>query len=118
MRRRQRGISQHPEEFPKIFDQLSGWRYISMNGYIGYMHAKVASAGGDSLVLTVTYDDYYCSYFRDHPSRWRFEMPGVSGMKNIIVDGRAQSAMFENGLAIINIPAGLGTHIIDASSAW
>jgi hypothetical protein len=113
-----RGISQHPEEFPKIFDQLSGWRYISMNGYIGYMHAKVASAGGDSLVLTVTYDDHYCSYFRDHPSRWHFEMPGVSGVKNIIVDGRAQSVMFENGLAIINIPAGLGTHTIDASSAW
>jgi len=64
-----RGISQHPEEFPNIFDQLSGWRYISMNGYIGFMHAKVAAAGGDSLVLTLTYDDHYCSYFRDHPHR-------------------------------------------------
>jgi len=113
-----RGISQHPEEFPNIFDQLSGWRYISMNGYIGFMHAKVAAAGGDSLVLTLTYDDHYCSYFRDHPSQWHFELPGVSGVKNIMVDGRAQSVKFENGLGIVNIPAGLGTHTIDASSAW
>jgi len=111
-----RGISQHPEEFPKIFEQLSGWRTISMNGYVAYMHAKVAFGGGDPLLLTLTYDDHYCSYFRDHPSQWRFELPGASGVKNIIVDGKAQPVTFENGLGIINIPAGLGTHTIDASS--
>ena len=113
-----RSISQHPEEFPKIFDQLIGWRTISMNGYVAYMHAKVASAGGDSLLLTVSYDDHYCSYFRDHPSQWRFEIPGATGVKNITVDGIAQSVTFHNGLGIIDIQAGLGEHCIDASSAW
>ena len=113
-----RGISQHPEEFPKIFDQLSGGRTLSMNGYVGYMHAKVASVGGGSLLLTVTYDDHYCLYFRDHPSQWRLEIPGVSGEKNVTVDGKAQSVTFQDGLAMINIKAGLGEHTIDASSAW
>lgn len=109
-----RGIAQHPDQFPKIFNQLAGWRYGSMNEYIAYMHADV-SADTDATGLTVTYDDHYCRYFRDHASDWKLDLPGAQDGANlrVTVDGKQQHAILGGGAATISIPPGLGNHRIE-----
>src|SRR5579863_1273368 len=74
-----RGISQHPEGFPIIFEQLQGWRFIGMNELVAYLHARVEAVPGRALRFTLTYDEHYCRFFQDHPSQWELELPGTSG---------------------------------------
>ncbi|MGH9453921.1 MAG: hypothetical protein ACRD2O_08130, partial [Terriglobia bacterium] len=69
-----RGISQHPDQFAQIFDQLRGWNYGSMNAYIAYLHAHVHSMPGSGLMLQVSYDPHFCRYFANHPSEWQIEI--------------------------------------------
>jgi hypothetical protein len=107
-----RGISQHPEGFPKIFDQLRGRRYISMNEYIAYLHAGIEGGGEPALRLKLHYDAHYCAYFRDHASRWELEQPGAEGERRVEVDGKPQSVTFSRGRATVEIPKGLGEHTV------
>ena len=109
-----RGIAQHPDQFPKIFDQLSGWSYRSMNEYIAYLHAAVRSETGNSIRLE--YDDHYCRYFRDHSSRWRLEIPDGKGALNVAVDGKPERLVLNQGVTVIDIPAGTRQHRIDIAN--
>jgi hypothetical protein len=112
-----RGISQHPEGFPIIFEQLQGWRSMGMNEYIAYLHAGVLGTPGPALAITLTYDAHYCRFFGDHPSQWELELPGTSGTERVEVDGKAQRVTFQKGVGIVTVPPGLGPHSISIPGA-
>jgi hypothetical protein len=46
-----------------------GVRYMTANEYTGYLHART---GRDAKTgaLSIEYDEHYCRYFADHPSKW------------------------------------------------
>jgi hypothetical protein len=101
-----RGISRQPEGFLKIFDQLRGHRYIRMNEYVGYLHAAINQDENDRQKLIVNCDEHYCRYFRNHPSERRLEIPGLSGLAEIVVDERRQEVDFKEGTARVRIDPG------------
>jgi hypothetical protein len=108
-----RGIAQHPDQFPKIFDQLAGWRYKSMNEYVAYLHADVRGDVG-AAALTLKYDDHYCRYFADHTSAWKLDFPNEqNGMiLSMTIDGKPERVVLKHGAATIAVPPGLGEHRI------
>lgn len=107
-----RGISQHPDGFPIIFEQLEGWRFIGMNELVAYLHAGVEAVPGRALQLTLTYDGHYCRFFRDHPSEWQLELPGPGATQQVEVDSKRQEVRFRGGVGVVTIPPGLGKHSI------
>jgi peptidoglycan/xylan/chitin deacetylase (PgdA/CDA1 family) len=107
-----RGLTRHPEQFPPMFEYLQGRRYLGMNEYIAYLHAHVSRQEGDRLALVVEYDDHYCAYFRDHDSQWRLELPGVNTALRVDVDGKTSQVAFDDGVGSVNVPKGIGKHVI------
>ena len=95
--------------------------FVSMNQYIGTLHAQIDAPEADSPELRFGFDDHYCAYFAKHPSSWRLLMsdpllerlrssPGLT----IAVDGQPVAQLSRNDLngqpVTIQIPAGAGTH--------
>lgn len=113
------GISTHPEEFAKIFNQYPHGRFISINEFIGYLHANnsgIWMKEAPKLLLNVEYDTHYCQYFNKQGSSWNLEMADwlekeTGAISNIKVDGKKISVP-STGLKI-EIPAGTGTHEIE-----
>lgn len=107
-----RGISLHPEGFPKIFTQLRGRHFLRMNEYIAYLHAGVSNRGEEGSEIVLSYDGHYCRFFRDHGSKWEIAAPGASGARNVVVDGKPQEVLFQDGNGAVTVPPGLGEHTI------
>jgi hypothetical protein len=107
-----RGIAQHPDEFPRVFEQLKGLRFMGMNEYIAYLHALVSSTGGDTLVISFDYDPHYCRAFEARSSEWLLEIPSLEGKVEATIDGKAQTVSFRNGAGVFEIPPGLKKHLL------
>ncbi len=107
-----RGIAQHPEEFPRVFEQLKGRRFIGMNEYIAYVHAKVSSSGGENLAFSLDYDSHYCRAFAARASRWLLEVPGLEGKAEVTLDRKLQTVSFRNGIGALDVPPGLERHSV------
>lgn len=105
-----RGIAQHPEEFPRIFEQLKGLRFMGMNEYVAYLHAVVSSTGGDMLVISFDYDPHYCRAFKARSSEWLLQIPSFEGKVEATIDGKARTVFFQNGVGVFEIPPGLKKH--------
>ncbi len=90
---------------------------MGIDEYIAYLHARVETTSGQDLRVTLTYDDHYCRYFREHTSRWKLGFPGWSGTRRAEIDGRIQKVLFRDGTATITIPAGLGKHAVSIFAA-
>jgi hypothetical protein len=111
------GISVNPSAFATIFGKYPRGRFISINEFIGYLHAGNAGMWDPSnnrLVLTVGYDPHYCRHFETHPSFWNLEfsdwLTDKSGKTPVIrVNGKPVIA---EGLKI-EIPEGTGLHEIN-----
>jgi hypothetical protein len=92
---------------------------LSMNHYVGILHAQVSSAS-EGIAFGFQYKETYCAYFRNHPSSWKLLLadPLVDKIKqstfaNMIVDGRMAGPINTSPLsrpALIHLPAGTGTH--------
>ncbi len=116
-----RDISLQHDFIERTFDALPKDAFtLSMNHYIGILHAQVTSAD-EGVGFAFQYEDPYGAYFRDHPSSWRLLLadPLVDGIKqstsaNLIVDGRAAGSLntprLADGSVLIQLPAGTGAH--------
>jgi hypothetical protein len=93
---------------------------ISMNHYVGILHAEITSAG-EGIEIRFQYEEPYGSYFRDHSSSWRLLLADpladrikLSTTANMIVDGRTAERLDLAQLAerhvLIHLPAGTGAH--------
>ncbi len=90
------GIVRDPEEFAKVFDQYPDGRFMSINEFIGYLHASNSGSWMQKeaqLILNVDYDPHYCRHFTTRASSWTLEladwMEKDSGIRAIKVDGKA-----------------------------
>jgi hypothetical protein len=116
-----RDISLQHDFMERTFDSLSkDARTLSMNHYIGILHAQVA-ATGEGIGFAFQYDDPYGAYFRDHPSSWMLLLtdPLVDAFRrstpaNVVVDGRVagtlNSSQVTEGRLTIHLPAGAANH--------
>jgi len=107
-----RGIALHPEEFPRVFEQLKGRHFMAMNEYIAYLHAQVSLKRSDALELSIDYDQHYCRAFSVRSSEWVLEVPGVEGQVQTTIDGNTKSISFHDGIGAIPIPPGLKKHTV------
>jgi len=93
---------------------------LSMNHYVGILHAQVSSAS-EGIAFGFQYEEPYCAYFRNHPSSWKLLLgdPLVDKIKqstsaNMIVDGRIAGPINTSQLTespvLIHLQAGTGTH--------
>jgi hypothetical protein len=113
------GIAKQPEAFATVFEKYPGKRFININEYIAYLHAKNSGSlltGRDPLLdLTVDYDAHYCSFFDTNPSRWILEISDWAREKmgkdlSVTVDGK--TVPLTRTPHEITVPAGIGEHHI------
>ena len=112
-----KGIVEHPELFARVFREHPNVKWIGLNEFIGYTHAKVCGGRRDGIVLRVDYDPHYCRHFKDHTSEWNLLVSDwlakELGRTTISVDDKTviKNADFSGQLKI-KIPSGVGTHNI------
>jgi len=125
-----RDMSLQPGFLNRLFAALpGGYHTLSMNEYIGVLHASikssVAAAGDWQIVLD--FDQHYCAYFADHPSRWRLWLSDplrdrLEALRefNISVDRKPAARLKPADLRaplVVDIPPGVGSHVFKLSPA-
>jgi hypothetical protein len=113
------GIATDPEGFANVFSQYPEGHFISVNEFIGYLHAHNSGrwTGEDQeLRLEVKYDPHYCRHFNSQPSEWTLELAdwlveNSGDISAIRVDGKDIS--FSTGSLQIPVSPGTGEHIIE-----
>jgi hypothetical protein len=111
------GISRTPEAFAAIFNNYPNGRFMSMNEFIGYLHAENSAAWNSenkTLGIHLEYDPHYCRYFDQHASNWHLEFSDwlvreTGAISSISVDGQIVNLSDTR----IDIPSGTGKHEID-----
>lgn len=118
-----RDIAMQPEFVEQLFAALpSTYETLSVNEYIGILHAQIDSSAADAWQITFDFDPSYCAYFETHPSSWRLWLSDSIGERlkalqnlQISVDGRTplriKGADFLRGGMTIDLPAGSGAHV-------
>ena len=112
-----RGISSEPEKFATIFDRYPKGRFMSINEFIGYIHAGNSgnwSKEMDKLTITLDYDPHYCKYFETHSSNWNLEFSDwlvkeMGEVSSVIIDGKTVNRIVRK----VEIPQGIGKHNIE-----
>jgi hypothetical protein len=95
--------------------------FVSMNQYIGILHAAIDAPASEGWQLQFRFDDPYCAYFGKHPSSWRLVLADrlLEKIKSaravtIAVDNqrplRLNAAKLGREAIVFEIPAGMGTH--------
>jgi len=95
--------------------------FVSMNQYIGILHAAIDAPASEGWQLQFRFDDPYCAYFEKHPSSWRLvladrllEKIRSARAVTIVVDNqppvRLNGANLGREPIVFEIPAGLGAH--------
>lgn len=117
-----RDIAMQPDFVERLFAALpAAYQTLSVNQYIGTIHAQIDSSGGDAWLLTFSFDPHYCAYFEKHPSSWRLWLSDTLEGKlkaahdvQLSVDNSAflrfKASDFVRGTTTIDLPPGLGTH--------
>jgi len=108
------GITYAPEKFAAIFEEYPNGRFISINEFIGYLHANNSGKWADEkkLSITLNYDSHYCRYFAEHPTSWHLELAdwliSEKGTPKMNIDGEN----INSGYSIIKVPEGVGEHTV------
>jgi hypothetical protein len=113
------GVAREPEKFAEIFDIYPSGRFISINEFIGYLHANNSGEWNktkNKLSITLSYDPQYCQYFNKHISNWNLEFADwmeidLEEHPSVNIDGR--DGKVKNGKIII--PKGTGKHKIEVN---
>ncbi len=110
-----RGIAHDPEGFAKVFDKYPDYHFTGLDEYIGYQHADIVLASGDTKLI-VSYDPHYCRALIAKPSAWDFHVadwlrPRLQGLQ-IKVDGKALGPV-KNETETIALAAGAEKHTIE-----
>jgi len=80
-----------------------GVRYLTANEYTGYLHARVQRDTETANALALDYDEHYCRYFADHPSRWVLHLSD---------DTRRGLGTAAPEKRVVQIPKGAGRHLV------
>ncbi len=91
-----------------LTDLGDGVRYLSGAEYTAYLHARVARAPGEQLILKVDYDPHYCRAFAARESVWTLHL---SDETRQALGGKAPEKRS------IRLPKGGASHVIRAVSA-
>lgn len=90
-----REVSLYEKGFVWGLEKFKDFKFMGLNEYIGYMHAKMNVSGGSEFRIDFDYDDHYCQHFKDHPSTWILHLSDRVREKltlfnepDIIVDGK------------------------------
>ena len=113
------GIVREPEKFAEIFDLYPKGRFMSMNEFIGYLHAENYgkwNSTKDKLSISIDYDPQYCQYFETNTSSWNLEFSDwlekdLGKPSSVTIDGK--TVKISDGK--IEIPKGIGKHSIEIS---
>lgn len=114
------GIAVNPEEFPKVFENNPDGRFISINEYIGYIHASNSGNWFEKekkITLNINYDPHYCRYFDSKISSWDLEVADwlVKKGKTSKITINGKSLSLTDSAMKIAIPEGTGEHNIEIS---
>jgi peptidoglycan/xylan/chitin deacetylase (PgdA/CDA1 family) len=124
-----RDIALQPDFLERLFSALpAGLETLSMNQYVGLLHAGIHSSVNDGWQLTVQFDEPYCAYFAGHSSSWQLwiadsikETLSAKGPLVLTVDGKAAASLsmteLKGEFVRMVFPAGLGSHIWKLASA-
>jgi hypothetical protein len=117
-----RDIAYQQDFVERLFDALpTGYKTISMNQYVGLLHARIESAANGGWLRRFQFDEPYCTYFSNHPSSrqvwlsdpWRDRPTALQDLV-ISVDGKTlrttNAADFLQESLTIDVPAGLAAH--------
>ncbi len=113
-----RGIAHDPTGFAKVFDKYPNHHFIGLDEYIGYQHAEIRNAEGESngLRLAIGYDPRYCRALIAKGSEWNLHMSDwlLAKMKSsaIWVDGKKAGAVHQEWTPI-PFAAGEQTHTLE-----
>jgi hypothetical protein len=113
------GIRRQPEEFATVFTQYPEGRFMSINEFIGYLHASNSGEWikeDGKLTINLGYDPHYCQYFDNKTSSWNLELAdwleeATGKISAIKVDGK-KIPISSSGLEI-PVPKGSGEHMIE-----
>jgi hypothetical protein len=93
---------------------------MGFNETCAYLHSVISETRTNSPEFEFVYDDHYCKYFEKKSSRWTLELSdnlrevlGKGAM--VFVDGK-QTDIAPADRQVIEIPAGLGKHMIKLMS--
>lgn len=111
------GISREPDKFAQIFDIYPHGQFISMNEFIGYLHAGNSGTfnrDSNHLAIIIDYDPHYCRYFEQHDSDWTIEFSDwwekdFGKPESVTIDGKTGNIANNK----IEIPRGTGQHKIE-----
>lgn len=108
------GITYAPEDFTKIFREYPNHRFISINEFIGYLHAHNSGRWdkNGNLFIKIDYETHYCRYFEKHTSSWNIEFADwlldSKGNPEILVDGDP----IDSDSTVIKLSGGLDKHTV------
>ncbi len=124
-----RDIALQPDFIDRLFAALPArLETLSLNEYIGTLHARIGSSDETAWQLNFNFDEPYCAYFGSHSSSWKLwlsdavreEMASMEYLK-VSVDGKKPSTVrfadFLRDSLVIELPAGLGRHVWKLSPA-
>lgn len=111
------GISRDPDKFAAIFDQYPKGRFMSINEFIGYLHACNSGSLNkeqNKLTISIDYDPHYCRYFETHDSNWNLEISDwlekdMGKLTSVTIDGKP----IKSSAGKLKIPKGTGKHRIE-----
>lgn len=91
--------------------------WMGFNETCAYLHSVISESPDNKFILTLDYDDHYCKYFENKPSRWTLELSDNlrSQLKSrtvLVVDTKPADNI-TGGRQIISVPPGLGRHTIE-----
>ncbi len=94
--------------------------WMGFNETCAYLHSIISETGTSGPEFEFAYDDHYCRYFEKRSSRWTLELSDdlmeLLGSEAIIfVDGK-QTKTDPGAKQVIEIPAGLGKHMVKLMS--
>jgi hypothetical protein len=89
--------------------------WMGFNETCAYLHTLIENKKGTGFALNLSYDDHYCKNFESRKSSWTLELSDDFSSKlkggAIYVDNIKQQSKELQGK--VEIPAGLGTHLIE-----
>ena len=114
-----RGITDDPTAFAKVFDKYPDHHFVGLDEYIGYQHADIRTlpgSGEDDLKLAINYDPHYCRALIAKQSDWNLHVSDwmLAKMKSsaIWVDGKKTGVLHQEWTPIL-FTAGAQTHTLD-----
>ena len=106
----------------RLFSALpANYQTLGTNQYVGIIHTQINSSSDvKGFQLSFSTDDHYGAYYATRPSSWRLWLSDplretlAALHPEILIDGaptREGVADFRNETFVIDVPAGVGTHV-------